>query len=200
MSADGSATSPGATPGERRGHARRRQILDLAAQIAEDEGWDAVTTRRLAAGIDYSQPVIYQHFSGRGDVIRAVTLEGFVELGRLVRRRTSSGDGQAAPVAAACSAYLDFARNRPRLYAAMFSEPTSLVFADEETPTELREAFNALSEAINQQVPDRDPVPAAELLWACCHGLATLEASQRIPAEHLAGHLDRIVAMITRPV
>ena len=44
--------------------ARRRLIVDTARQLAEAEGWDAVTTRRLSTEIEYSQPVLYKHFSG----------------------------------------------------------------------------------------------------------------------------------------
>lgn len=75
-------TSPtqGASGKQRRFLARRRQILDTALQIAEEEGWQAVTTRRLAEAIDYSQPVVYQHFKNRDELIRTIAIEGFVTL------------------------------------------------------------------------------------------------------------------------
>jgi AcrR family transcriptional regulator len=40
----------------------QRAIITAARQMAEAEGWDAVTIRRLADRIDYSQPVLYSHF------------------------------------------------------------------------------------------------------------------------------------------
>src|SRR4051812_10377376 len=60
--------------------ARRRLITATAREIAEREGWDAVTTRRLSTEIEYSQPVIYKHFASMEDITRAVALEGFAEL------------------------------------------------------------------------------------------------------------------------
>jgi AcrR family transcriptional regulator len=36
---------------------RRRLIITTALQLAEAEGWDAITTRRLSTEIEYSQPV-----------------------------------------------------------------------------------------------------------------------------------------------
>src|SRR6478672_1548091 len=43
---------------------RRQLIIESARELAEAEGWSAVTTRRLADKIEYSQPVLYQHFAG----------------------------------------------------------------------------------------------------------------------------------------
>ena len=50
------------------------------AALAEREGWDAVTTRRLSTEIEYSQPVLYKHFASMEDIVEAVALEGFGEL------------------------------------------------------------------------------------------------------------------------
>ena len=43
---------------ERQRAERYELILATARDLAEAEGWDAVTTRRLAGLIDYSQPVL----------------------------------------------------------------------------------------------------------------------------------------------
>jgi AcrR family transcriptional regulator len=48
---------------------REYRIVSAARIIAEREGWDAVTIRRLASEIEYSQPVLYSHFEHR-DAIR----------------------------------------------------------------------------------------------------------------------------------
>ena len=49
-----------------RERAQRHQLIIAAARdIAEAEGWDAVTTRRLAEHVEYSQPVLYSHFNGK---------------------------------------------------------------------------------------------------------------------------------------
>lgn len=47
------------TSKQRRSLARRRQILNATLQIANAEGWPAVTTRRLADTICCSRSVIY---------------------------------------------------------------------------------------------------------------------------------------------
>ena len=65
---------------ERERAARRRLIITTARKLAEAEGWDAVTTRRLSTEIEYSQPVLYKHFAGMEQIAEAVAIDGFAEL------------------------------------------------------------------------------------------------------------------------
>jgi AcrR family transcriptional regulator len=76
--------------------ARHRLIVRTARELAEAEGWDAVTVRRLADRIEYSQPVLYSHFAGREAIVTAVAVEGFAELAD-ARRQTRAGVSQAGP-------------------------------------------------------------------------------------------------------
>ena len=137
---------------ERQREERYELILEAARRLAEAEGWDAVTTRRLAGLIDYSQPVLYSHFKGKAEIMAAVATRGFEAL---ATRLTSAAAG-ADPLRAACAAYLDFARSRPVIYEAMFVLPTTIPFASEATPAALQGAFAALVAALG---PDR-PLPA----------------------------------------
>ena len=76
---------------------RGRLIIATARALAEREGWDAVTTRRLSTEIEYSQPVLYKHFASMEAVIDAVALEGFGELAdTLGRARRGDGPPQEA--------------------------------------------------------------------------------------------------------
>ena len=113
---------------------RHQLIITAARELAETEGWEAVTTRRLAERVEYSQPVLYSHFSGKDAIMGAVALDGFGELaGQLRHAREAAPDlGQA--LRAVCSAYVEFATERPALYEAMFVLPTDLRFASDETP------------------------------------------------------------------
>src|ERR1700693_4881208 len=72
--------------------ARRQLITATARKLAEEEGWDAVTTRRLSTEIEYSQPVLYKHFSGMEDIVASVAVQGFGELaGALSAARGGAG-------------------------------------------------------------------------------------------------------------
>ena len=69
----------------------------LWRKLAEAEGWDAVTTRRLSTEIEYSQPVLYKHFSSMDGVVAAVAVQGFGELAdALSSARSGATDGHDA--------------------------------------------------------------------------------------------------------
>ncbi len=164
---------------ERQRAERYERIVAAACELAEAEGWDAVTTRRLAELIDYSQPVLYSHFKGKADIMGAVAIRGFEDLAARLRMAKANLAGESDILRQVCAAYLDFARSRPVLYEAMFELPTRLKFASEETPTALRAAFSELVVALG---PDRAmPEILAEVLWSALHGMAVLARSGRIP-------------------
>ncbi|MGH8883386.1 MAG: TetR/AcrR family transcriptional regulator, partial [Stackebrandtia sp.] len=124
---------------------RRQAIIDNARELAESDGWDAVTVRRLADRIEYSQPVLYSHFSGKRAIVTAVAEEGFDRLIRVLgdARRAANGPGTA--MEAVARAYLNFAAANPALYEAMFVLDTELVFGPD-APEPLRASFGELEQ------------------------------------------------------
>jgi AcrR family transcriptional regulator len=178
---------------ERQRAERYELILATARELAEAEGWDAVTTRRLAGLIDYSQPVLYSHFKGKADIMAAVATRGFEELAARLEMETANVTGATDTVRNVCAAYLDFARTRPVVYEAMFVLPTKIKFASEETPPALRAAFATFVNALG---PNRqDSVFLAEVLWSALHGMVVLMQSERIPA---IGAEDRLNILVQR--
>ena len=159
---------------ERDRAARRQMIITTARTLAEAEGWEAVTTRRLSTEIEYSQPVLYKHFSGMEQLADAVAVEGFGELAKATRgaRLGAGTDGDA--LARTARAYLDFARDNPAVYDAMFARATTLRFAAEDTPAELHAAFAELRHAVGAVGAEHDADALTEVLWAALHGLVTL--------------------------
>ncbi|MHA6203526.1 WHG domain-containing protein [Dyella soli] len=157
---------------------RESRIVAAARAIAERDGWDAVTVRRLAGEIEYSQPVLYSHFQNRDAIVAAVAIEGFQELTAALQEATRGSSGQRGALENAAKAYLDFALRFPALYEAMFNLPTDLRFADAETRPELRAGFDALATVVTPFCVDADV--ATETFWAALHGLAGLERSGRI--------------------
>lgn len=158
---------------------REQRIITAAAAIAEEHGWDAVTVRRLADAIEYSQPVLYSHFANREAIVAAVAVEGFREIAAALREAAGAGAGPASALERAALAYLAFASERPALYQAMFVLPTGLRFAEADTLPELRDAFAALAAVVAPLSPDVRT--ATEVFWGGLHGMAELERTGRIP-------------------
>jgi AcrR family transcriptional regulator len=173
---------------------RERLIVATARELAEQQGWDAVTTRRLAERIEYSQPVLYSHFRGKREIIGAVALQGASEMAVAVRAAASAADGPRARVTALARAYLDFAARNPAVYDALFQLDGGLAFADEDTPEPLKDAFAALLESLGEVAGDGvDPGLFTELFWAALHGLATLTRAGRLPLEDAERRVELLV-------
>ncbi len=174
--------------------ARRRLIVDTARQLAEAEGWNAVTTRRLSTEIEYSQPVLYKHFSGMEQIAAAVAVDGFGELARLLHAARADAETPDDALTRVAHAYLDFARDNPAVYDAMFIGRTALRFAAEDTPPELVAAFTGLREAVSAVANATDADTLAEVFWAALHGLTTLGRSARLRPDYERERVDLLVA------
>lgn len=177
---------------ERRARERaalRRLIVTTARTVAEADGWDAVTTRRLSTEIEYSQPVLYKHFAGMEQIAEAVAIDGFDELTQTIRaaRARTDGGGTMSRIA---NAYFDFAHANPAVYDAMFVRSTLLRFAAEDTPPQLTEAFAELRHAVADK-PDADTL--TEVFWSALHGLVTLSRTGRLRPGHDAERLHLLV-------
>jgi len=174
--------------------ARRQLIVDTARQVAEAEGWDAVTTRRLSTEIEYSQPVLYKHFSGMDQVAAAVAIDGFAELARLLRAARTDAKRPKDALTRIARTYLDFARDNPAVYDAMFTGRTTLRFAEEDTPPELVAAFAELRQTVSAVANEADTDTLTEVFWAALHGLTTLGRGGRLRPDYDRERVDSLIA------
>ena len=176
---------------ERERAERHQLIIDAARELAESEGWDAVTTRRLAEKVEYSQPVLYSHFKGKDAIVRAVAIEGCGVLARELRKARAAHGKSRLQVAA--EAYLEFAERRPALYDAMFVQQVDIPWGTDEVPQELRDAFGELVAAVETVAGERDLETLTELFWSALHGIATLTHGKRLRPAHHQARIDLLV-------
>ncbi|WP_036171505.1 TetR/AcrR family transcriptional regulator [Massilia sp. 9096] len=170
---------------------REKHIMRTARQIATDQGWNAVTIRRLADEIEYSQPVIYAHFRNRDAIVAAVAVEGFGEIAAILRRATEAARNDRQALENVATAYIDFALGQSALYEAMLVLSSGLRFAQPDAPGELRDAFQALSGVVAPFCQETET--ATETLWAALHGAAELERHGRIRPTLRARRIEMIV-------
>ncbi|MEV7324691.1 TetR/AcrR family transcriptional regulator [Streptomyces sp. NPDC093970] len=179
---------------ERERAEREQLIVTAARELAETEGWDSVTTRRLAAEIEYSQPVLYSHFKGKDAIMAAVAVQGCAELATELRAARAAARGAGDALAAVAETYTSFGRRRPALYDAMFTYLVDLPFATPEAPEPLQAAFREILLAVEPiAMTDDDPGLLTETFWAALHGLVTLMRSGRLPE---GGHEERLRLLI----
>ncbi|OLZ64919.1 TetR family transcriptional regulator [Streptomyces sp. IMTB 2501] len=152
---------------ERERAERERLIVTAARELAEDEDWDAVTTRRPAAEIEYSQPVPRSHFKGKDAITAAVAVQGCADLAAELRQARTAVRGTREALAAVAETCTSFAGHRPALYDAMFTHLVDLPFATEEAPAPLREAFGELLVVVEPiRSEGEGPDLLTETFWA----------------------------------
>lgn len=183
---------------ERERAERERLIVTTARDLAEAEGWDAVTTRRLAAQIEYSQPVLYSHFSGKDAIMVAVAVAGFTELADELHTARISAAGTGQALTAVASAYAEFAQERPAQYEAMFTSTLDLPFASPEAPAPLHRAFAEIRDALVPFAGEDDPETLAETFWSGLHGLLTLLRNGRLRPDEHTPRLALLIKHFTR--
>ena len=173
---------------ERERQEMRASLLEAARGIAAEEGWNAVTIRRIAGKLEYSAPILYQHFAGKEQLLLELMTVGFTELAdRLSEAAKASPEDRLTAMA---ETYWAFAFASPELYQAM-NGLDGVPFGTAETPAEAKSAFRTFRIALQSIAEARgaelaDPAGATDTLWAFLHGCVSLAMAGRI-----AGGTDR---------
>lgn len=68
----------------------RLRILSAAHKIAAEEGWQAVSTRKVAERIEYSQSTIYEYFENEA-ILLALLRSGYEQLVVVVQAAFAHG-------------------------------------------------------------------------------------------------------------
>ncbi|GAB3949202.1 TetR/AcrR family transcriptional regulator [Kribbella albertanoniae] len=170
---------------------RSALIVRAARELAEADGWDAVTTRRLAEAVEYSQPVLYSHFKNMQAIVTAVALDGMAELA-VVLRSAREADG----IRGLADAYLGYAEAHPAVYAAIFTRRTDLVFGAAESPEILKTTFGELHAAVAPYASG-DAETLTEVFWSAMHGQATLNHDRRLRPAQRTDRIEQLVRLVT---
>ncbi|MFC6883934.1 MULTISPECIES: TetR/AcrR family transcriptional regulator [Actinomadura] len=181
---------------ERERAERHRLIVQTAREMAEAEGWESVTTRRLAERVEYSQPVLYSHFKSKGAIVAAVAIDGFGDMAYELYDARISHESPEESLRAVADAYLRFAGERPALYDAMFVQRIDVSFGSGESPANLQAAFNEFVTVLRPLAGERDLESLAEVIWSSLHGIATLSAGNRLRPELHQVRLDLLIDQV----
>jgi AcrR family transcriptional regulator len=157
---------------------REARIVDTAREIAEQDGWPAVTVRRLSDAIGVSQPILYRHFpGGRDEIVARVVVQGYADLVDVIR--SPGAEDPAANLPRLIEGYLRFARTHPAVYEVMTTSRSSVAFASCDSPAILREGFAIFEQAVGG-ADEKDRAVRAELLWSMLHGVGQFAAHDRL--------------------
>ena len=116
--------------GSKMSHIERRQkekeeikqkILEAAKKIASKEGWHSLTIRKIADEIEYTPPIVYEHFENKEDLIHEIIYSGFDSLGEEFAIAHKSKTDPKILLKKLSMIHWDFAFSNVELYQLMFS-------------------------------------------------------------------------------
>ena len=169
----------------------RARILDAARELFAAEGYDAVTIRRVAERIEYTPPVIYQHFADKAALIREICYSDWREFGGHFRALLTVED-PIERLTRMGELYVEFALTHPNHYRLMFMTPppTDTPIDKEAIDPEARgnpelDAYAMLRANVDAAFragrfnPDlRDPAMIAHVLWQSMHGIVSMHIAR----------------------
>lgn len=162
----------------------RDGILNAARQIARQDGWGAVTIRRIADLIEYTPPIVYEYFASKDALLEELQAQGFAELADRVQASLASEPDARQRLLTATGAYLDFAYTEPELYQLMHGGSSAAVSLDKTLAQATR--VGTIMEgclqnwAAAESITLADPAAAVEMTWGLLHGLVSIEMLARI--------------------
>jgi AcrR family transcriptional regulator len=186
----------------------------LALQVIAEQGVARLSLRDAAAALGVAPSAVYRHFADKADLLGALAIDGFAELGArtLAQMATAERDAGTDPgavalarFAASADAYVQFAMDRPALFQLMYGPFGTGAFGmarlDE---TGVHNPFQMLSAALDGLV-DAGVIPVsarprAEVkAYAAIHGMASLLVSgvfDALAPDQIRERLDLVKANV----
>jgi AcrR family transcriptional regulator len=158
----------------------RRALLDAAHDLLATEGPEGLTVRRIAAAAGMSTMNVYSRFGGKDGVLDELFMDGFRRLGALMREVPETAD-PLEDLRACCAGYRRFAREQATYYTLMFDRVVPEFQPSDAARATALETLGQLATRVERAMDAgalrrRDAFDVATGLWACEHGLVSLEA------------------------
>ena len=151
----------------------RASILAAASKLVEKEGWQALSIRKIADAIEYSAPVIYDHFENKDALLLEFTKRGFQILNEELAKAKKRFVNPEQQIEAMAYAYWKFAFTHKTYYQLMYGlgmpgcEAVKQI-SELSTFTELiLDPLRALISNTNNT--DTDPYLKLHTLWSTLH-------------------------------
>jgi AcrR family transcriptional regulator len=169
---------------EREREELREQILDVAMTIFINEGYEAVTIRRLADEVAYTPGALYSYFADKEALVFALAVRSSEHLNSVFRALEST----AHPLErlwAIGRAYIKFAMEHQAAYDLMFIMSTPIPTMVETGFKDAYTAFYILRKTVQECMeqgflPRADADMAAYALWSFVHGSVSLMIRKRL--------------------
>ena len=175
----------------------REQILEAARQLFVDEGYEAVSVRKIAERAKITHGTIYVHFKDKDDLLYQVSEEQFSRLLNRMRRLPRSRE----PVRRLRESLLEairFGIEHPNDYQLMMGLQTTNQWGPN---SERVEQFlsSLIKEAIAAgELSSTEPVLDLAVLLAMVHGLVLISSEGTLSESEIGAIPERAVDVVLR--
>ncbi len=169
-------------------------VVATAADIVDEEGFDAISLARVARQLGTSQPALYRHVDGIDGLVRALGLKGRQILADRLLHSAVGLSGDDA-VRAMGLAWRQMVQDHPGLYAATDRFPCA---GYPELEQAVEHVVGVLGQAlVGFDLGADDQIHAARTLRSAFHGFSHLEAGDGHPlATDLDDSFDHLIALL----
>jgi AcrR family transcriptional regulator len=172
----------------------RNDIINTAWDMVKKDGWQALSIRKIADAIEYSVPVIYDHFENKEAILLEFGKKGFRKLTNKIAFAKDQYPNPPEQIKAIADAYWDFALNNTELYQLMFGIGMASCESDKCTD-EYGTFIDIMVEPIEKQLEinkrtDVNYCLKYHTLWSILHGLVSIKISGSSPAD---SELNKVV-------
>ena len=162
----------------------RINILDASLQIVKEDGWQALSMRKIADVIEYTAPIIYEYFANKEAIILELTRKGYLILAKDLNEAKSKHRLPAKQLEAMWESYWNFAFANKELYQVMFGITTNCSC---EMVNKLPEAdlpWDIITEVIGEMIGVTDMesdiiCKKYYTFWSVVHGLVSINLLSR---------------------
>lgn len=156
----------------------RAAILKQSWQIVEEEGWEALSIRKIADAIEYSTPVVYKHFENKDAILEAFSQAGYAMMADSLHQAQAKHTTPSDQLRAIADAYWQFAHQHPRHYQIMYGlgmPPCEQVHQI----TELKQISDVINTSIEHAIrisknPNTDVHFKTTTFWSILHGMVAM--------------------------
>jgi len=164
----------------------RTNILDAALQIGKQEGWQALSMRKIADIIEYTAPIIYEYFANKEAIMMELTKKGYLILAKDMKAAKEAQDTPAKQLEAMWITYWNFAFAEKELYQLMFGIEVNCCVFEKSIP-EIEVPANMLFASIKEVMGNKNPTEDQVCkwyytFWSIVHGLISINhVRQSVP-------------------
>jgi AcrR family transcriptional regulator len=172
----------------------RTAILATAWQMVKEEGWQSLSIRKIADAIEYSVPVIYDHFESKEAILVEFGNEGLRLLTKKIQQAREKFADPVEQLRAMADAYWNFALKNKEYYQLMYG--VGMACCEGKKYLDDKERFDhivmeSLKEAISKtNKPGANICLKYHTFWSILHGLVSIKIMGNSP---VSGELNKMV-------